>query len=539
MKNQYMKTMKLKYVWIAALSLGLVACSDDDSSSSGSEPLPPLTAGNADFSKYVAVGSSFTAGFTDNALFVAGQQNSFTNMLSQRFALLGGGSFTQPLMNDNIGGFLFGGSPMLDPQGNDLFGPRLFFDGEGPTPLPATQTTEATTNIYAQGPFNNMGVPGARSFHLLAAGYGTANPYFGRFASAPTASVIGDAVAQNPTFFTLSEVGGNDVLGYATNGGDATLSTITDQATFDGAFNALVDALTANGAKGVVTNVPYITSLPHFTTVPHNPLEPSNPDFGPQIPMLNTIFGALNQVYMALNAPERAIIFSETEASAVVIRDESLADMSAQIAGALNASPTFPAFIAQFGLPPQAAPLVANLLGQTYGQTRQATEDDLLVLPSSSVIGTVNMANVAALMGQGLPQALAGQFSVEGITLPLVDKWVLIPTEQQEIMAATDGFNATIESVAAANGLALVNFKELLLEASNGGISDGDFVLNTNLVTGGLVGLDGIHLTARGYAALANQFLIAIDATYGSNFEASGNLVNSGAYPTNYPPTLQ
>src|SRR5690606_18503 len=221
-------------------------------------------------------------------------------------------------------------------------------------------------------------------------------------------------------------------------------------------------------------------------------------DFGPQIPMLNTIFGALNQVYMALNAPERAIIFSETEASAVVIRDESLADMSAQIAGALNASPTFPAFIAQFGLPPQAAPLVANLLGQTYGQTRQATEDDLLVLPSSSVIGTVNMANVAALMGQGLPQALAGQFSVEGITLPLVDKWVLIPTEQQEIIAATDGFNATIESVAAANGLALVNFKELLLEASNGGISDGDFVLNTSLVTGGLVGLDGIHLTARG-----------------------------------------
>ena len=30
--------------------------------------------------------------------------------------------------------------------------------------------------------------------------------------------------------------------------------------------------LTANGAKGVVANVPYITDLPHFTTVPHNPV---------------------------------------------------------------------------------------------------------------------------------------------------------------------------------------------------------------------------------------------------------------------------
>ncbi len=30
-----------------------------------------------------------------------------------------------------------------------------------------------------------------------------------------------DAVAQNPSFFTLSEMGGNDVLGYATSGGDS------------------------------------------------------------------------------------------------------------------------------------------------------------------------------------------------------------------------------------------------------------------------------------------------------------------------------
>ena len=38
--------------------------------------------------------------------------------------------------------------------------------------------------------------------------------------------------------------------------------------------------------------------------------------------------------------------------------------------------------------------------------------------------------------------------------------------------------------------------------------------MNTDLVFGGLVGLDGVHLTARGYALMANKFLEAIDADF-------------------------
>ena len=41
---------------------------------------------------------------------------------------------------------------------------------------------------------------------------GTANPYFARMASSPNATVLEDAVSQNPTFFTISVMGGNDVL---------------------------------------------------------------------------------------------------------------------------------------------------------------------------------------------------------------------------------------------------------------------------------------------------------------------------------------
>ena len=535
--------MNTKYAWLLITLLGFTACNtiEDVSRTPTVTPLPDLTAGTADFSTYVALGASFTAGFTDNALFIAGQENSFPNIMAKEFAKAGGGNFTQPLMNDNIGGLLFNGSPM--PDGS--FGPRLFFNGTGPTVLPATPTTEVF-NVKS-GPFNNMGVPGAKSYHLLYDGYGnpanlstaTANPYFVRMASSPSATMLGDAMAQNPTFFTLSEIGGNDVLGYATSGGDGS-NPITDSPTFDFSFTTLVTTLTSGGAKGVVTNVPYITDLPHFTTVPYNPLDPTNPSFGPLIPTLNGVFGQLNQVFAFLGVPERSIVFSSTAASAVVIKDETLTDLSAQIAGVLNASPTFPAFVQSFGLPAQAAPLVANLLGNMYGQVRQATSADLLVLPSSNVIGTVNTTTYAFLTGQGLPANLAGQFSVEGVTNPLADKWVLLPSEQDEIKVATDAYNATIANVASSNpNVALVDLNGILQKASTTGITANGFTLTTKLVLGGAFSLDGVHLTARGYAFMANEFLEAIDASFGSNFVESGNVANIGDYPTNYPPTLQ
>lgn len=543
-----MKTFKnLKYIGLLAIAVSLTACNDEedfeeflDEQPQPTVVLPALNAGSVDFSNYVALGASFTAGFTDGGLFIASQENSFPNTLAKQFANAGGGTFMQPLMSDNYGGLALGGSRIQDP--------RLVFGGAGPIPLedaigPVTVGTDLLSP--PTGPFNNVGVPGAKSFHMIAPGYGNlanlsaglANPYAVRLTGAtPDASMLELAAAQNPTFFTLSEVGGNDVLGYATTGGDGT-NPITPNATFDFSLNTIVNALTSNGAKGAIGNLPDITSLSHFTTVPYNPLDPADSSFGPQIPLLNSIFGALNPIFNAVD-PARAIVFSETEASAVVIKDESLADISGIIIAQLNASATFPAFIAQFGLPPAAAPLVANLLGNTYGQTRQATEEDLFVLPSSSVIGTVNTTNVGVLMGQGLPQALAGQFSVEGITLPLEDKWVLLPSEQLEIANATATYNASISAIASAKGLALVDLNSILTQATTTGVQFDSYNLDTRLVFGGLVSLDGIHLTARGYALMANSFLDAIDTTYGSNFRASGNVAKADDFGVNYSPQL-
>ena len=486
-----------KYIGLFLLSLGLVSCDVDnelDVIEAAMVEEVALNTNGLDFSNYVSVGASFTSGYTDGALFIAAQESSFPNILAGKF----GTDFTQPLMNDNIGGMVFGPAVVVEP--------RLYFNGAGPARLDATPTTQYGQVI--SGPFNNMGIPGAKSFHLGVPGYGALNPYFGRMASSPGATVLGDALAQSPTFFTLSEIGGNDVLGYATSGGSGVDQTgnfnpatyggndITDPNVFASVFSDMTNALTANGAKGVVANVPYVTSLSYFTTVPHNPIPLDAATAGALNGAYTPYNGGLSvaQAYAMIDAAEvakRTINFVEGQ-NAVVIVDEDLTDLSA------------------LGIP-------------SY---RQATANDLLVLTSSSFIGT--------LADPSNPN------SVNGVGVPLGDQWVLTDVEQAKVKTATDAYNMTIEAVASANpNIALVDFKGVLQEASTG-IQFDEYVMNTSLVFGGLVSLDGVHLTGRGYALMANKILAAMDAEFGSNFTtATGGLAIAGDYTTNYSPSLR
>jgi lysophospholipase L1-like esterase len=510
---------KLTYL-LCTLTLVFAACDvNNDLDIITEEVVPEVAAkaGSVDFSKYVAVGASFTAGYSDGAVFIKGQENSFPNILAKKFSMITEATFTQPLMNDNIGGLLFFGSLAEDP--------RLYFNGAGPAVLPAAPTTEITTIL--SGPFNNLGVPGAKSFHIVAAGYGdgdvvvagSANPYFARMASSSGTTILADAMAQSPTFFTVSEIGGNDVLSYAVAGGTGIDRTgnlvpssydsndITDPNVFADVFSTIINTLTADNAKGVVATVPSITDLPHFTTVPYNPV-PLDAATAAAVNAGYTLYNAgIQNAFSALvsgnlitqeqadaEIEKRTILFVEGQ-NAVVLIDEDLTDLEA-----LNS---------QF----------AGLK-----QYRQATENDLLVLPSSSFIGSVVGGN---------------PLLINGVSVPLEDKWVLTPEEQMNIKTATDAYNVTIKAVAASKGLAIVDFEAILAEASTTGIVFGEYTLTTDLVRGGLVSLDGIHLTARGYALMANKFLEAIDTTYGSNFtEATDGLAKPDNYPTNYSSTL-
>ncbi len=161
-----------------------VACNHDDSVTSEAS----VNSEVADFSKYVALGDSFAAGYSDNALFMAGQQNAYPNIMAQQFAAGGGGVFITPLMSsDNVGGFSLGGVQM--PQ----FPTRLYLNGATPTNVSGVSGTVITDRLT--GAFNNMGIPGAKSFHLTYSGYASANPYFGRIASSTSATVLQDAMS--------------------------------------------------------------------------------------------------------------------------------------------------------------------------------------------------------------------------------------------------------------------------------------------------------------------------------------------------------
>lgn len=515
------------FKWLLLVSLTLVACNNEDdvTSNPNSSDGLPLTAGTADFSKYVSLGNSLTAGFSDGALFMEGQKGSYTNLLAVQFSLVGGGEFNIPNMTDNIGGFNLNGVQI--PQ----FGPRLYFNGVGPVPVSGVSGT--SINDHLTGQFNNMGVPGAKSFHLIAPGYGNpagipsgqANPYFARFASSPSTTIIADAVAQNPTFFSLW-IGNNDVLSYATSGGvgvnqlgnlnPATYggNDITDPNVFASVYSTLLDNLTANGAKGVVANLPYVTSVPYFTTVPTNPI-PGLP--AASAGQLNQLFGGINQLTTAIGQPNRfAVLVADdgnaatAEKNPLLIIDESLPNLSAQITAVLT--------------PAVGAPTAAYL-GNLYGRARHAKNTpesrDYIVLPAQSVIGTIQA---------GAPSP----FNTVGVSYPMQDGTTLTAAETLEVKTATDAFNASIQALASAKGLAFVDANATLNQVANGGISANGFTVSSTYVTGGGFSLDGVHPSPRGYALIANKFLEAINSTYGSNLKA----VDLSKYRILYPAML-
>jgi lysophospholipase L1-like esterase len=504
------------FKWLLLVSLTFMACNSDDDTTAPVESSDgkPLTAGSADFSKYVALGDSFAAGFSDNALFIKGQEGAYPNIIAQQFALVGGGEFKTPLANDNIGGLLLGG--------NVIVGPRLYLNGT-PVPVTGVPTTEVTAHL--SGTFNNLGVPGAKSFHLLAPGYGnpagvlagTANPYFARFASSATTTVLADALSQNPTFFSLW-IGGNDELGYATAGGDPTVNPLTPPATFDAAYKALVTQLVAGGRKGVVANLPVITTLPHFHVIAYNQLTQANLSAG-GVSLVSTLnaqlYGPLHNALAFLGQGSRINLLATTGNNPLLIVDETLPDLSANLRAVLIGG----------GLDVPTA----TVMGQIFGRARQALPTDLICLSASSRIG---QAPSVAADGIASPSPSLSQL---GVTFPLPDRYVLLPSEVAEIGVATAAYNATIKAAAEANGLAIVDAETIMADLNTAnGITMNSFTLKATFVTGGMFSLDGVHPTPRGYAFIANKFIQAINAKYGSNLKG----VDIGNYQVLFPKQL-
>jgi hypothetical protein len=269
--------------------------------------------GNADFTSYVAVGDSWTSGMADGSLYLSGQENSYPNILAGLFSTVGGGAFKQPLMVDENGFGLATGSPtpkMVMGYKADCKGTM----GLSPVYAEGGVNQANFASVAASGPYNNISTPGLKTFYMAVPGMATLNPYYGRFASAPTNKVLDEIPLVNASFFTLW-LGSYDVLSNAISGG---LDPLTPVETFTAAMQGTLATLRANGAKGAIANVPDVLDAPFFHTIPYNalPLDQASAD------MLNAAYAGLNMMIKGAGSTD-TLVFAAGQ-NALVIQDASL-----------------------------------------------------------------------------------------------------------------------------------------------------------------------------------------------------------------------
>ncbi len=217
------------------------------------EPIPAI-ATDAIFTKYVAVGGSMVAGYTNGGLYREGQLSSYPNLIAQQT----GAKFEQalfPISQENGTGF-FTTSAMNTSAVFDKTSDKTAILSI--SPLLFTK--------YAGNP-SNFGVVGLRMSDMGKTGLGNAktqgfNPYFERILPVGKEEITyADFVKEsNPSFFTAS-IGENDMLDFATSGG---IKPLTETSVFALNCQKLLDALVANKAKGIITNLPNVLDFPYF-----------------------------------------------------------------------------------------------------------------------------------------------------------------------------------------------------------------------------------------------------------------------------------
>ncbi len=466
--------MKQNYIFNASLAVLLamgVACKPEikkpkSGQASGENPK------NIDFTKYYAFGNSLTAGYADNALYLEGQLVSYPNLLAQQLKSVGLlETFKQPLMPEGNGlgisentihgkrylkGFLPSGSP--DIALTEVYGSvALLFTTQ--SSLLETENPDAN--------FNNMGVPGISVADIDNDKYGavTKNPYYYRILKK---GIFGMASLENkayvempsilkPSFFTVW-LGANDVLSSASEG----KADPTPQGTFESNYTAFINNLLATPkSHGVLITVPDITLVPYFTTFPYNALALKEQE---DVDKVNALFVALG------------------------IKEENV-----QISYKLGKNPI--------------------VITVSPGKYRLLKAGELTILPSMGA----KLAKINALIQN--PPANPVELATALLSSLPTENDVLDLNEVKIIQDAVAGYNNFIKKIAKEHGDKIAVLDVIpALQAINeqGGIMAYGVNLTASFVSGGAFSLDGLHLTPRGNAYIANELIRTINEKFGT-----------------------
>ncbi len=523
--NQY----RIYFLWVLLM---FSACSSEDDlidqrKEDNPEPTTPTLTGDpgtANFSKYVSIGNSLTAGLMDAALYTTGQISAFPNILAEQFKIegIGGGTFNQPDIAASNGFNISLNNDLANPA----FG-RFVLDLSIPGPVATSPGDPITPYNGDIAQLNNFGVPGARVIDAVFAGYGQANPFFGRFASSPSTSMLGDATAAQGTFFSVW-LGGNDVLGWATSGGTApdgetnpdvqatNTATLTNINSFTQAYTAVINSLlSVPNAQGVAINLPSVTLLPYFRAVRYNPFT---------LDQAST--SALNAGYQEYNsgldaavllgkitaeeAARRKIAFTEGPNNPIVMIDSALSEAD------ISAATPAPEDTVLLPKLRQADPTdlllfpIARVLGQDsgngpYGLQQAAGDQHVLTLNEQIVLNT-RLATFNAIIAQ-IVAATGGRVALVDINQIFANLAGLTPAQATQL-------GLSPEAIAAADGV-----RGMVVDGVN---------LQPDFSPNGIISTDGIHPNPKGHALIANEVIKVIE----SAFDADIPLVDTTPFRT-------
>jgi hypothetical protein len=226
--------------------------------------------GSADFTRFVALGDSYGAGFQSNSLNANHQQFSWPAIIAKQVGL----RLCTPA--DTATSVCFA-QPLVSFPGIDK---ELLLQAIAPAPViaaPAGPLGQPLMLTFAR-PYNNLSVPGATVGALLtvtgAEGPSVGEPTvvtFGRFILRGLGTEVQQAVAQHPTFIAMW-IGGNDYLSTIFSGDPSSLTPVGD---FKTRYEKVLDDLIAGAPNAgmVVGNlptgvVPYLRLIPPFLVDP-------------------------------------------------------------------------------------------------------------------------------------------------------------------------------------------------------------------------------------------------------------------------------